>query len=191
MSDGAAATTAGAGGAEGRLYGWLVEFDDPNRLRDACKQVRDAGFRRWDAHTPFPVHGLDDAMGIRGTRLPLIVLAGGILGFAGALALQIWTSAFDYPLVISGKPLISLPAFIPVTFELTILLSALAAFFGMWSLNGMPRLYHPLLRNARFRRATSDRFYIVIEADDEKADPERTPAFLDGLGGTAVEAVTR
>lgn len=176
-------------GAGGLLHGWLVEFTDPNVLLEACKRVRDVGYRRWDAHTPFPVHGLDDAMGIRGTRLPLIVLAGGLFGCAGALALQIWTSAIDYPLIISGKPLVSLPAFVPVTFELTILFSALAAFFGMWTLNGLPRLHHPLLANRRFRRVTSDRFFIVIEADDPLADPERTPAFLASLGGTAVEPV--
>jgi hypothetical protein len=173
----------------GRTYGWLVEFSDPNDLLAACKRVRDAGYRRWDAHTPFPVHGLDDAMGIRGTRLPLIVLAGGLAGLAGALGLQIWTNAVEYPHIISGKPLVSLPAFVPVTFELTILLSALATFFGMWSLNGLPRLHHPLLANRRFRRVTSDRFFIVIEADDPLADPEGTPVFLANLGGAAVEAV--
>jgi hypothetical protein len=175
--------------AAARTYGLMVEFDDPNVLVDACRQVRDAGFRRWDAHTPFPIHGMDEAMGIRGTRLPWIVLMGGLTGCGLALLMQWWMNAVDYPLVISGKPLFGLPASIPVTFELTVLLSALATFFGMWSLNGMPRLHHPLFSSHRFRRATSDRFFIVIEADDPQYDADRTREFLSSLGGGAIEII--
>jgi hypothetical protein len=174
---------------EKRLFGYLVEFLDPEHLIEACRRVRDAGYRRWDAHTPFPLHAMDDAMGIRGTRLPWIVLAAGLTGCALALLLQWYTNAFDYPYAISGKPFFSLPAFVPVTFELTILLSALATFFAMWSLNGLPRLHHPLFNSARFRRVTADRFFIVIEASDPLFDHERTRAFLEGLGGTTVEPV--
>jgi len=169
------------------LYGLLVEFEDPNVMVAACRQVRDAGFKKWDAHTPFPIHGMDDAMGIRGTRLPLLILGGGLTGLSAALFMQWWMNAVDYPLVISGKPLFGLPASIPVTFELTILLSALATFFGMWGLNGMPRLYHPVFKNRRFRRATSDRFFIVIEAADPLFDLQETRAFVESLGGTAIE----
>jgi hypothetical protein len=172
-----------------RLYGLLIEFEHPEALVAACRRVRDAGYRRWDAHTPFPIHGMDAAMGIRGTRLPFLILAGGLAGTSLALLMQWWMNAVDYPFLISGKPLFGLPAAIPVTFELTILLAALTTFFGMWGLNGMPRLHHPLFRNERFRRVTSDRFFIVIEAADPQFDPERTREFLASLGGSAVEAV--
>ena len=178
-----------APGRARELYGLLVEFEDPLALVEGCRRVRDAGYRRWDAHTPFPIHGMDDAMGIKGTQLPFLVLAGGLAGCGLALLMQWWMNAVDYPFLISGKPLFGLPANIPVTFELTILFSALTTFFGMWSLNGLPRLHHPLFRSRRFRRATSDRFFIVIEAADPRFDPAGTRAFLDGLGGTAVEAV--
>jgi len=170
-----------------RLFGLLVEFEDPNDLVSACRRVRDAGFEKWDAHTPFPIHGMDDAMGIRGTRLPLLILASGMTGLLLALLMQWWMNAVDYPLVISGKPLFGLPANIPVTFELTVLFSALATFFGMWGLNGMPRLYHPVFKSQRFRRATSDRFFIVIETTDPLFDSDRTREFVNSLGGTAVE----
>jgi hypothetical protein len=184
-----AADVRATGTGQGGLYGLLVEFDDPIALVGACREVRDAGFRRWDAHSPFPIHGMDDAMGIRGTRLPFLVLAGGVIGCGLALLMQWWMNAVSYPYLISGKPLFGLPANIPVTFELTILVSALTTFFAMWSLNGLPRLHHPLFRSRRFRRATSDRFFIVVEAADPQFDAEQTRRFLEGLGGTAVEAV--
>jgi hypothetical protein len=173
----------------GPVYGLLAEFSDPNALVAACRKVRDAGFENWDAHTPFPIHGMDDAMGIKGTQLPFIVLAGGLTGFALALLMQWWMNAVDYPFIISGKPFFGLPANIPVTFELTVLFSALATFLGMWGLNGMPRLYHPLFTSNRFRRATADRFFISIEARDRRFDAERTHEFLTSLGADAVEFV--
>jgi hypothetical protein len=132
---------------------------------------------------------MDDAMGIKGTQLPLIVLAGGLTGCGLALLMQWWMNAVDYPFLISGKPLFGLPANIPVVFELTVLFSALATFFGMWGLNGMPRLYHPLLTSERFRRVTSDRFFIVIEAQDRRFDPDQTRQFLASLGGSGVEEI--
>jgi hypothetical protein len=172
-----------------RLHGLLVEFTDPDALVAACRQVRDAGFKRWDAHTPFPIHGMDAAMGIRGTRLPFLILGGGLTGLGLALGMQWWMNAVDYPFEISGKPFFGLPAAIPIAFELTILLAALTTFFGMWGLNGMPRLHHPVFRSQRFRRATSDRFFLVIEASDPRFDEERTREFLDSLGGDAIEAL--
>lgn len=172
-----------------RLYGLLTEFDSAPALVQAVTKVRDAGFRHWDVHTPFPVHGMDDAMGIRGTRLPFLVLGGGITGLGLATLMQWWMNAVDYPFQISGKPLFGLPANIPIMFELTVLFSAFATFFGMWGLNGMPKLYHPLFTSRRFRRATQDRFFIVIEARDPQFDAERTRAFLASLGGSVVEAV--
>jgi hypothetical protein len=167
----------------------LVEFADPTHLEHACEKVRDAGFQRWDAHTPFPVHGMDAAMGIKGTRLPLFVLVGGITGMVVALLMIWWMNAVDYPYNISGKPLFGWPAAMPVTFELTVLFSAFATFFGMWGLNGMPRLSHPLFSNERFKRATTDRFFIVIEKTDPQFEITKTRAFLETLGGLAVEEI--
>ena len=175
--------------ASGRLYGLLTEFESPSALVEAVEQVRDAGFKHWDVHTPFPIHGMDDAMGIRGTQLPWIILGGGLTGLSLSTLMQWWMNAVNYPFHISGKPLFGLPANIPIMFELTVLFSAFAAFFGMWGLNGMPRLYHPLFTNKRFRRATQDRFFIVIEARDPQFDAAKTRAFLASLGGSPVEDV--
>ncbi len=172
-----------------RFHGLLAEFDDPHALVAGCARVRDAGYRRWDAHTPFPIHGMDAAMGIRGTRLPWIILAGGLTGMTLALLMIWWMNAHDYPIIISGKPLFAWQAAVPVTFELTVLFSALATFFGMWGLNGLPRLHHPLFSSERFARATADRFFIVIEKDDPRFDREQTRALLESLGGLAVEEV--
>jgi hypothetical protein len=179
----------GADREPGTLYGLLAEFESPSLLMQAVEKVRDAGFRKWDVHTPFPVHGMDDAMGIRGTRLPFIVLAGGLTGLAAATLMQWWMNAVDYKFIISGKPLFGLPANVPVMFELTVLFSAFAAFFGMWVLNDLPKWYHPLFTSKRFRRATQDRFFIVIEAADPRFDLQRTRDFLASLGGAVVEEV--
>lgn len=172
-----------------KLYGLLAEFETPHKLVDAVEKVRDQGFKKWDVHTPFPIHGMDGAMGIRGSRLPFIVLIGGITGLVLATLMQWWTNAVDYPFLISGKPLFGLPAAFPVMFELTILLSAFATFFGMWGLNKLPKWHNPLFNNDRFRRATQDRFFIAIEADDPKFDLEKTREMLVSLGSTAVEEV--
>ncbi|MFO7652222.1 MAG: DUF3341 domain-containing protein [Candidatus Krumholzibacteriia bacterium] len=185
----APAGTAGPGGAQGRLYGLLAEFTDPDTLVRACVLVRDARYRHWDAHSPFPLHGMDDAMGIRGTRLPFLVLLGGAAGLGTALLMQWWMNAVDYPFIVAGKPLFGLPANVPVAFELTVLFSALTAFLGMWGLNGMPRLHHPLFTSARFRRATADRFFISIEARDAEFDLTRTGELLRAAGAAAVEPV--
>jgi len=174
---------------KGALYGLMVEFENVWDFMPAVKKVRDAGFKHWDVHTPFPVHGMDDAMGIRGTRLPWIILLGGLTGLFLATLMQWWMNAVDYPFVISGKPLFGIPANIPVMFELTVLFSAFATFFGMWGLNGMPRLYHPLFNSERFRRATQDRFFIVVEARDPRFDIDKTRALLADLGGTVVEEI--
>ena len=172
-----------------RPYGVLAEFDSVESLLKACEQVRDAGFTRWDAHTPFPVHGLNDAMGIRQTKLPLLVLGAGMTGAALGLLLQWWMNAHDYRLVISGKPFFSLPANIPIVFEMTILFSAIAAFVGMLVFNNLPLWHHPVFQSERFRRATADRFFIVIEAGDPKFDEEKTGVYLQSLQGRQVERV--
>ena len=171
------------------LYGILVEFEDVNDLRAAAEKVRDAGYTKWDCHSPFPIHGMDGAMGIKPTILPWLVLGAGITGCSAALLMQWWMNAVDYPTIISGKPFFSLPANIPIIFELTILLSALTAVGGLFALNGLPMHYHPLFSNKRFARVTNDRFFLVIEAADPKFDLEQTRQLLDSFGGTAVETV--
>ena len=178
-----------SGNNDGRFHGLLVEFDDALELVRACAKVRDAGFQNWDAHTPFPVHGMDAAMGIRGTRLPLFILGGGLTGLTLAVAMIYWMNAVDYPFIINGKPLFGWPAAVPVVFELTVLFSAFATFFGMWGRNGLPRLHHPLFSNERFARTTADRFFIVIEKQDPRFDRTKTREFLATLGGTAVEEI--
>ncbi|MGE5235253.1 MAG: DUF3341 domain-containing protein [Acidobacteriota bacterium] len=171
------------------LFGVLAEFSSVEELLAACEKVRDAGFTRWDAHSPIPVHGLDEAMGLKGTRLPAVVLAGGVFGALGGLALQWWTNGVNYAYRISGKPLFALPPAIPITFEMTVLFAALGAVGGLIIANGWPHLYHPLFNSAAFRRVTADRFFISIEADDPLFDEARTRAFLESLGSGHIEEV--
>ncbi|MCA9007967.1 MAG: DUF3341 domain-containing protein, partial [Planctomycetaceae bacterium] len=146
--------------AEPQLLGLLAEFDDPHALIEASKKVRDAGYSKWDTHTPFPVHGIDEAMGIKWTILPWIVACCGLTGGTIAVGMQYWMNAVDYPFLISGKPLFSIPACIPITFELSVLLSAFGAFLGMLGLNQLPKLYNPMFKSQAFRRVTNDRFFI-------------------------------
>ncbi len=191
--------TAGAQ-APARLYGLLAEFENPAQLMAAAEKVRDAGYRYWDCHTPFPVHGLDQAMGIKRTILPVCVFVAGATGCMAGFALQLFTNSFGltiwamvwvtgYPFLISGKPLLSIPAFIPVIFELTILFSALSTVGLMLLFNGLPWLHNPLFRSERFRRASDDRFFISIEARDPRFYRTKTEQLLKSLGATAVEAV--
>jgi hypothetical protein len=175
--------------AEAGLFGLLVEFRTVEGLLSACEKVRDAGYTRWDAHSPIPVHGLDEAMGIRATRLPRVVLAGGVFGALGGLALQWWTNGVNYAYRISGKPFFALPPAIPITFEMTVLFAALGAVGGLIVANGWPHLYHPLFTSAAFGRVTTDRFFVSIEAGDPLFDREKTRAFLESLGGERVEEV--
>jgi hypothetical protein len=184
---------------ETRVYGMMAEFTTPAEIVHAAEKVRDAGFKWWDCHTPFPVHGLDRAMGVRPTILPVIVFFCGMTGTLIALAMQIFTNAtgidasvlflHGYPFMISGKPFISLPAFIPVTFELTVLLSALGTVGCVLLLNGLPQLYHPLFKSTRFARATDDRFFLVIEARDPKFSRSRTEELLKSLHPVSIEVV--
>lgn len=172
-----------------RYWGMLAEFETPAALYHACEHVRDSGFTRWDAYTPFPVHGLDEAMGLSRSRLPWIVLGGGLTGAGGAFALQSWVHAVEYPLIISGKPFIAWPAFIPVTFELGVLLASLSALVGLLGLTGLPRFHHPVFESDRFEAATNDRFFIAIETADPKYDHEETRRLFQELGASYVEAV--
>ena len=171
------------------LYGYLVAFDKVDELLVAATRIRDAGYTRWDAHTPFVIHGLDAAMGVKKTVLPYIVFLAGLTGTAAGILLQWWTNAVDYPFLISGKPLFSLPANIPVAFETTILFAAISALVGMLALNGLPQLSHPLFANRTFKRATDDRFLISIEASDPNFDTEKTRELLESLSGQPVEEI--
>jgi hypothetical protein len=170
------------------LAGYLAEFTDVDSIISAAEKVREAGYTRWDVHSPFPIHGIDPVIGIRPTILPWLVFFGGLGGLIGGLAMQIWMNAISYPYFVSGKPLISLPAFIPVVFECTVLGAALTAVFGMLVLNKLPMLYNPLFKVDRFRRVTSDRFFVVIDATDPKFDERGTEQFLQSLNPIAVEA---
>ncbi len=170
-------------------YGVLARFDSAKAIFHACEKVRDAGYTRWDAHTPFPVHGLDDAMGLRASRLPWIVLVAGLSGAGGGMLMQWWVHTQGYPLVISGKPLFSWQAFVPVTFELGILFGALGAVLGMLAFNQLPMLYHPLIRSKSFESVTDDGFFISIEAWDPKFDAWQTGRFLEEIGATHIELI--
>ena len=191
--------SAVSGQAKPQPYGMIAEFTTPADIYHAAEKVRDAGFKWWDCCTPFPVHGLDKAMGVRPTILPVLVFFGGLTGTTLAILLQIVTNAtridlpflflHGYNFMISGKPLISGPAFVPVTFELTVLLASLTSFGLMLLLNGLPRLYHPLFKSVRFARVTDDRFFLVIEARDPKYQPQRTEEFLRSLHPVSIESV--
>jgi hypothetical protein len=170
-------------------YGLIAEFAGPEPLVEATKRAYAAGYRRLDAYTPFPVHGLAEAMGRRGIRLPLVVLAGGILGGLGGFLLQTYGAVFDYPINVGGRPLYSWPAFIPITFELTILGAVFAAVFGMLALNGLPQPYHPIFNAPNFEMASRSHFFLCIEAADPRYDNTGTRKFLESLGPTSVSEV--
>jgi hypothetical protein len=164
------------------IYGLIAEFDSPEALLEAAHRVFAAGFRKIDAYSPFPVDGLAEAIGFHYTKVPLIVLIGGIIGCLGGFYLQYWVAAIDYPINIGGRPFNSWPSFIPVTFELTILIASLFAFFGVLALNRLPMPYHPVFNVERFELASRNRFFLCIEAVDSKFELERTRRFLDEIG---------
>ena len=172
-----------------RLYGLLAEFDAPEDLVTAAERAYADGYRRLDAYTPFPVHGLAEATGFRTNRLPLLVLIGGIFGAGAGFFSQYWAAVIDYPLNVGGRPFNSWPAFVPITFEVTILVAALTAVLGMLALNGLPQPYHPVFNAPRFALATRDRFFLCIEATDPRFDPQATRMFLEGLGAKEVTDV--
>jgi hypothetical protein len=170
-------------------YGVLARFETPKDLFQACEKVRDAGYSRWDAHTPFPVHGLDAAMGLKSSRLPWLCLVMGLSGAAIGMGLQWWVHTQGYVLNISGKPLFSWQAFVPVTFELGVLGGALGAVGGMLAMNQLPMLFHPLFHSKAFERVTDDGFFVSIESWDPKFDAPLTRKFLEDIGGADVELI--
>jgi len=168
---------------ENNLYGLLVEFETPTELVDAAIRVRDAGYRNTDAFSPFPIHSIDEALGIKRSILPYLCFAGGILGLVSGIGLQYFVHVIDYPIIVGGRPHLSLPAMIPPAYELTILFTAFTAVFGMLFLNGLPRPYHPLFNVPRFGLATREKFFLLIESTDEVFEYDKTRSFLEGLEG--------
>jgi hypothetical protein len=177
--------------AQSSIYGLMAEFDSPDALVAAARSAFAEGFRKMDGYSPFPVDGLAEALGFHRTRVPLIVLIGGIIGCLGGFFLQYWVSVIDYPINVGGRPLNSWPAFVPVTFELTILIAALSAFLGVLALNGLPMPYHPVFNVDRFELASRNRFFLCIESGDPKFDSDRTRKFLESVGSQGVYEVER
>ena len=171
------------------LYGLMAEFDTPAELVTAAERTRLAGYRKFEAYSPIPIEELNEAMGFRRTRLPLLVLLGGIFGGLAGYGLEYWSQVIAYPMNIGGRPFHSWPHFIPVAFETTVLGAALSAFVGMWLLNGLPQPYHPVFNVPAFERASLDRFFLVIETADPRFDHVATRRFLQGLRPVGVSDV--
>jgi hypothetical protein len=174
---------------QNKMLGLLARFDNPSKLIEAARKVRDSGYKKFDCHSPFPIHGMDQAMGLKRSPLGWMVGLAALIGTSGALALQWWTSTIDYPLNISGKPLFSYQAYVPVTFAVGVVFAAIAALIGMLALNGLPRYHHPVFFSKEFSRVTDDGFFISIEADDSKFDEKQTAEFLRSIGGLDVEVL--
>ncbi len=170
-------------------FGVVAEFADEHELVEAARAMRTQGYSKMDAFSPFPIHGIDEAIGNPPSKLGWIVLCCGTLGAISALLMIWWTGAVDYPLVIGGKPLFSVEFSIPITFELTVLFSAFAAVIGMFALNKLPKLYHPVFNFSQYHRATDDRFLLMIEAADPRFDEQQVVRFLKALGASHAEAV--
>jgi hypothetical protein len=174
---------------DARLYGLVAEFDSPQALMDGVKEAYERGYRQMDAYSPFPIEGLAEAMGFTYNRLPLLVLIGGIVGLCGGYGLAYWTSVIAYPINVAGRPFHSWPAFLPVTFETTVLFAAFTAVLGMLALNGLPQPHHPVFNAPNFALASKDRFFLVIETEDLLFDREKTRLFLEGLEARQVSEV--
>lgn len=172
-----------------KIHGVLAEFRNPKELVDAASSVEKSGYKFYDTYAPFPIHGMEKAMGLRNSPLGWIVFGGALIGFFGALTLMIWIMGYDYPLNISGKPFINPPIYVPITFELTVLLSAFAAVFGMLALNKLPRLHNPLFNVDRFKKASDDGFFICIESTDDLFSEEKVSKLFTDAGATHIETV--
>ncbi len=171
------------------IWGMMGEFKSPYHITKAAEMFRDAGYKKWDVYTPIPIHGMDEAMGLKTSKIGPIVGIMAIVGVVSALALQGWTSAVDYRMVVAGKPYFAWEQFTPVTFELGVLFSAFGAIFGMLALNKLPMWYHPLMKKDRFLRVSDDRFVIAVEATDAKFNAEQLRAFFEKAGGSNIEMV--
>ena len=172
-----------------RIYGIMAEFDSAQRLVDAAKRTHEAGYEKIDAYSPFPIEGLAEEIGFYHDEVPLVVLIGGIIGGLTGYLLLWWLSAVDYPLNVGGKPPHSWPAFIVITFEMTILFAGISAVFGMLALNGLPMPYHPVFNVPRFSSASKDRFFLIVFSSDKKYDAADTRTFLEGLQPRSISEV--
>jgi len=173
-----------------QVYGLLAEFSDPGALLHAAEAVREEGYRHFDAHSPFPIHGMDDAMGLgNAASVGVFTFFGGLTGFVAAYLLQWWTAAVDYPLNISGKPFFAVEPSVPIMFELTVLFASFGAVAGMLALNGLPRPYNPLFYSERFKGVTDDRFFLHVAASDDQFDADDTAHLLRSLGALHIELV--
>jgi hypothetical protein len=170
-------------------YGILAEFETPADAMHAAEKVRDAGFRKWDVFTPFPVHGMDRAMGLKNSKVGWFSFLGGVTGYTTGMLMIWFMNKFDYPILIGGKPLFSPYGAFPPSYELTILLGAFGALGGMLLLNRLPRLHHPLLKHKRFAKVTHDRFFVVIETSDPRYDETETRKLLEAAGSRHIEVV--
>jgi len=168
---------------------FLARFDTPDTLVGAVEKVRDAGYKKWDVHTPYPMHGLDDAMGLKPTKIGVISMTAAMIGVISAVAMIQWMNAIDYPLIIGGKPAGALPSMVPIMFELGVLLCGLSTVFGLFHLCGLPRHHHPVFYSEAFEKATDDKFFISIEAEDPSFDSEKTRSLLESLKPTHLELV--
>jgi Alternative complex III, ActD subunit len=166
-----------------KTYGLIAMFDSPADIMHAAEKVRDAGYKFWDVITPFPIHGMDRAMGMRRSLVPRVSLAGGLLGFTTGMVLIWWSGAYNFKLTVGGKPLFSPLFAFPISYELTILFTAFATISGMFLLNRLPMHYHAVMKQAHYQRATDDRFFVVVEARDPHYDRAGTRALLEKLGG--------
>ncbi|MEJ5170219.1 MAG: DUF3341 domain-containing protein [Fimbriimonadales bacterium] len=172
-----------------KVYGYIAEFEEAEQLVSAARKVADAGYRDFDAFSPFPIHGLPEAMRFKDARVPWIIFFCGLIGAVVGYGLQYYVTVFDYPMNVGGRPNHSWVQYIPITFECTVLFAALGAVVGMFGLNGLPRPYHPVFEAKNFERASEDRFFLVIEATDGKFDAEGTRRFLESLGPVEVNLV--
>lgn len=172
-----------------QMHGILAEFRNPKELTDVAKKMVKSGYNKFDTYSPFPIHGMDKAMNLKKSKLGWIVFGHGLIGFIGAIAMMYYMSVIDYPMNISGKPLFNAPAWVPITFELTVLLSAFGAVFGMFFLNGLPKLNNPLFNAERFKKATDDGFFAFIEAEDDKFDADKVKKLFEEAGATHIEEV--
>jgi hypothetical protein len=175
--------------AENSIYGLMAEYDNPDDLLHAAQGAYAAGYRKMDAYSPMPIHDLSESLGYDKHRVPFFVLLGGLLGACAGFGLQYWVSVIEYPLNIGGRPFLSWPMFIPVTFELGILFAAFGAMLSMFILNGLPQHYHPVFNVEAFESASSDGFFLCIEAEDPQFELSETRGFLEGLHATKVVEV--
>mgnify|MGYP001765980818 CR=1 FL=1 len=180
-----------AGNPEAPVFAIAAEVSSASELYHAAEKVRDAGYSRWDVYSPFPIHGMDQAMGIKKSWLSALVFVGGLTGLTIAALLQFYPSTIEYPLIVAGKPVnfFTVPAFFPIMFELTVLISAFTATFGMLALNGLPRWHHPIFSWDRFKKVTNDGFFLAIEAADPKFDEESARALFESLGARHITII--